>query len=134
LDLQLTGRRALVSGSSSGIGECIARMLAEEGCAVVVHGRDRERAEAVAASIGAAGVAVGSLDSDESALAVFEAASAALGGSVEMLAATHRAIRPSRRWQSPRPIFSPTITPTRSPRCGWRTMRFRRWSRRSWAG
>jgi NAD(P)-dependent dehydrogenase (short-subunit alcohol dehydrogenase family) len=85
LDLQLTGRRALVSGSSSGIGECIVRMLAEEGCAVAVHGRDRDRAEAVAVSIGAAGVAVGSLDSDESALAVFEAASAALGGSVEIL-------------------------------------------------
>ena len=38
MDLQLTGRRALVTGSSSGIGAAIARMLAEEGCKVVVHG------------------------------------------------------------------------------------------------
>lgn len=85
MDLQLKGRRALVSGSSSGIGECIARMLAEEGCAVVVHGRDRARAEAVAARIGAAGVAIGELATDEGALAVFEQALAALGGTIEIL-------------------------------------------------
>ena len=48
MDLELTGRRVLVTGSSSGIGECTARMLAAEGAVVVVHGRDRERAEAVA--------------------------------------------------------------------------------------
>ena len=48
MDLQLAGKRALVTGSSSGIGAAIARELAGEGCAVVVHGRNRERAEAVA--------------------------------------------------------------------------------------
>jgi 3-oxoacyl-[acyl-carrier protein] reductase len=85
MDLQLNGRRALVTGSSSGIGECIARMLVEEGCAVVVHGRNRERADKVAAEIGAAGVAIGDLSSDEGALAVHEAAVAALGSSVEIL-------------------------------------------------
>ena len=85
MDLQLTGRRALVTGSSSGIGEGIARMLAHEGCAVVVHGRNRERAERVAADIGAAGVAVGDLSSDEGAAAIHAAAVAALGGTVEIL-------------------------------------------------
>ena len=70
MDLQLKGKRALVTGSSSGIGEGIARMLAEEGCAVVVHGRNRERAEKVAADMGAAGVAIGDLSSDEGAAAV----------------------------------------------------------------
>ena len=44
MDLKLKGRRALVTGSSSGIGEATARMLAQEGAAVVVHGRNRERA------------------------------------------------------------------------------------------
>ena len=67
MDLQFKGRRALVTGSSSGIGEAIARMLAEEGAAVVVHGRNRERAEKVAADINAAGVAIGELSSDEAA-------------------------------------------------------------------
>ena len=85
MDLQLTGRRALVTGSSSGIGEAIARMLAQEGCAVVVHGRNRERAEKVAADIKAEGVALGDLSTDEGAAAVHAAARAALGGNIEIL-------------------------------------------------
>ena len=85
MDLELTDRRALVTGSSSGIGEAIARMLAKEGAAVVVHGRNRERAEKVAAEIGAAGVAIGDLSSDEAAAAVHAEAKAALGGHLEIL-------------------------------------------------
>ncbi|MGN6356212.1 MAG: SDR family NAD(P)-dependent oxidoreductase [Novosphingobium sp.] len=85
MDLQLTGRRALVTGSSSGIGEAVARMLAAEGAKVVVHGRNRERAEAVAAKIGAAGVAIGDLSSDDGAQGVFNEAVAALGGNIEIL-------------------------------------------------
>lgn len=85
MDLQLRGRRALVSGSSSGIGEAIARMLAAEGAAVVVHGRNRERAEKVAAEINAAGVAIGVLSNDEDAAAVHAEAVAALGGNIEIL-------------------------------------------------
>jgi NAD(P)-dependent dehydrogenase (short-subunit alcohol dehydrogenase family) len=85
MDLKLQGRRALVTGSSSGIGEGVARMLAEEGCAVAVHGRNRARAEGVAADIGAAGVAIGDLGTDDGAAAVHAAAVAALGGNVEIL-------------------------------------------------
>jgi NAD(P)-dependent dehydrogenase (short-subunit alcohol dehydrogenase family) len=85
MDLELTGRRALVTGSSSGIGEGIARMLAAEGCAVVVHGRNRERAEQVAADIGAAGVAIADLSTDEGAESVHGQARSALGGNIEIL-------------------------------------------------
>ena len=85
MDLQLKGRRALVTGSSSGIGESIARMFAEEGCAVIVHGRNRERAEKIAADIGAAGTAVGDLSTDEGAANVYAEARAALGGGIEIL-------------------------------------------------
>ena len=46
MDLHLHGKRALVTGSSSGIGAEIARMLASEGVKVVVHGRDETRATA----------------------------------------------------------------------------------------
>ncbi len=85
MDLQLRGRRALVTGSSSGIGEAIARMLAAEGAQVVVHGRDRSRSEKVASDIGAAGVALGVLSSDDGADAVYNDAVAALGGTIEIL-------------------------------------------------
>lgn len=85
MDLQLKGRRALVTGSSSGIGEAIVRMLTAEGARVVVHGRNRERAEAVAKDIGAAGVAIGELSEPGSAPGVHAEAVAALGGNVEIL-------------------------------------------------
>ncbi len=48
MDLQLKGLKALVTGSSSGIGAGIAEVLAREGCRVVVHGRDAARTRAVA--------------------------------------------------------------------------------------
>jgi NAD(P)-dependent dehydrogenase (short-subunit alcohol dehydrogenase family) len=60
-------------------------MLAEEGSAVVVHGRNRERAEKVASDIHAAGVAIGDLSTDSGAEAVHDEARAALGGPIEIL-------------------------------------------------
>jgi NAD(P)-dependent dehydrogenase (short-subunit alcohol dehydrogenase family) len=43
----LAGRVAIVTGSSSGLGEAIARELAAAGAAVVVNSRTKERAEPV---------------------------------------------------------------------------------------
>ncbi|HEY6868161.1 MAG TPA: SDR family oxidoreductase [Novosphingobium sp.] len=48
MDLELVGKRALVTGSSSGIGAAIARVLAAEGATVMVHGRDEAKTRAVA--------------------------------------------------------------------------------------
>jgi len=76
MDLGLAGKRALVTGSSSGIGAGVTRMLAAEGCAVVVHGRDRARAEKVADQIGAVAVAIGDLSSDAGADTVAQVAGA----------------------------------------------------------
>jgi Dehydrogenases with different specificities (related to short-chain alcohol dehydrogenases) len=48
VDLQLGGKRALVTGSTAGIGHAIARLLASEGAVVTVNGRTGSRvAEAV---------------------------------------------------------------------------------------
>lgn len=84
MELGLNGRRALVTGSSSGIGTAIARMLAAEGAAVVVHGRNRERAQAVAGGIAATGgqaaVVCGDLAVAGEADAVATGALAAFGG------------------------------------------------------
>lgn len=55
MDLKLEGRVALVTGSSKGIGEGIARGLAKEGAVVIVHGRDEAKTEAVAQDIRAQG-------------------------------------------------------------------------------
>jgi len=50
--LDLTGRKALVTGSSGGIGEEIARLLHKQGAIVGLHGTRVERLEALAAELG----------------------------------------------------------------------------------
>ena len=47
----LTGRTALVTGSSQGIGKALAKGLAQAGARVVIHGRDQKKAERTAAEI-----------------------------------------------------------------------------------
>ena len=84
MDLQLQEKRALVTGSSSGIGEAIAKSLAKEGVAVVVQGRNQKEANRVAEEISSQGdiayVVLGDLTTDDGASQVAEGTLAALGG------------------------------------------------------
>jgi NAD(P)-dependent dehydrogenase (short-subunit alcohol dehydrogenase family) len=52
MDLQLTGKTALVTGSTAGIGLEIARRLAHEGAQVVICGRAQSKLDAAATEIG----------------------------------------------------------------------------------
>jgi 3-oxoacyl-[acyl-carrier protein] reductase len=49
---ELTGRKALVTGASGGIGEAIARALHAQGAVVGLHGTRVERLEALASDLG----------------------------------------------------------------------------------
>jgi NAD(P)-dependent dehydrogenase (short-subunit alcohol dehydrogenase family) len=72
----LSGKNALVTGTSRGIGPAIARALAAEGARVLCHARSRSAAQALADEIG--GVAmVGDLSTAEGIAAVAEQATAA---------------------------------------------------------
>jgi len=81
----LKGKRALITGSSTGIGAALARELARLGVAVAIHGhKNAEAAEAVAAEIRAAGgkavVVLGDVSTSGEAQKIVDAAVAGLGG------------------------------------------------------
>src|SRR2546429_1798917 len=51
MDLQLTGKRALVTGSTAGIGLAIGTTLAGEGATVIINGRSESRVTGAVAKI-----------------------------------------------------------------------------------
>ena len=66
---KLSGKTALVTGSTDGVGRLVARKLGQAGARVLVHGRDAERGARVVADIEASGGAAYFLAADLSALA-----------------------------------------------------------------
>ena len=49
---ELTGKKALVTGASGGIGEAIARNFHAQGATVALHGTRREKLDELAADLG----------------------------------------------------------------------------------
>jgi 3-oxoacyl-[acyl-carrier protein] reductase len=88
MDLQLYGKKALVTGSSKGIGEVIAKKLAQEKAIVIVHGRNKAQTEKVANDILARGghayVVVGDLTRDDDVQRLAEEAEK-LAGPIDIL-------------------------------------------------
>lgn len=77
----LTGRKALVTGASGGIGEAIARTLHAQGAVVGLHGTRVERLEALASELGErTKVFAADLSKREEVKALGQKAEAELGG------------------------------------------------------
>jgi 3-oxoacyl-[acyl-carrier protein] reductase len=79
----LTGRVALVTGASSGLGQQFARALADNGAAVALVARRIDRLEAFKAELEKSGVKVAAIEADvtdrAAMIAAFDAAEKALG-------------------------------------------------------
>jgi len=88
MELHLDGKKALVTGSSKGIGAAIAKKLAQEKAIVIVHGRDRALAEQVAGDIialgGRAHVVTGDLTDDDAVARLVDEAER-LAGPIDIL-------------------------------------------------
>ncbi len=84
MDLGLKGKNAAISGSSQGIGNAIAKALADEGCNVALSARGQDRLDQAVAEIEAKGVkAVGivcDLSTEAGCKTFIDGAVAGLGG------------------------------------------------------
>ncbi|GBQ11286.1 hypothetical protein AA700_1042 [Acidiphilium acidophilum DSM 700] len=77
----LTGKVAVITGASSGIGEAAARLLVEEGAKVVLAARRKERMDALVEELGDSATAIGCDVGDPGEVtALFDAVRERFGG------------------------------------------------------
>lgn len=58
MDLGLSGKKAVITGSTRGIGRAIANLLADEGCDLAICARNQEQVDRAVADLSAKGVKV----------------------------------------------------------------------------
>jgi len=80
MDLSLRNKKVFVSGSSKGIGICVARKFIEEGADVVINSRNTDELTAAATSLGNCNSIAGDLSNPADALATITKAADILGG------------------------------------------------------
>jgi len=104
MELGIQGKRALVTGSSAGIGEAIAKSLAREGVKVVIQGRNEKELARVAKEIeqsgGSVTVTKGDLANQSDAERVAEQALSAFGG-IDILVNNAGAYDQRDWWETP---------------------------------
>ncbi|CAN7544358.1 SDR family NAD(P)-dependent oxidoreductase [Phenylobacterium sp. LjRoot225] len=82
---RFTGKVAIVTGASTGLGPVMARMLADEGAKVVLAARRKDLVEATAAEIGEAAVAVQADVTQEDDVAAMVEAAMSRWGQVDIM-------------------------------------------------
>lgn len=80
MDLRLRNKKVFVSGSSRGIGLCIARKFIEEGANVVINSRNTDELKAAAISLGSCSSVTGDLRSPKDAITTITRSAEILGG------------------------------------------------------
>jgi NAD(P)-dependent dehydrogenase (short-subunit alcohol dehydrogenase family) len=105
MDLQLTGKRAIVTGGSRGIGKAVARALVAEGVAVVIGARNAEPLKASAEELGPGGATVVPIVVDtgeDAAVGAFVAGAVGALGGVDIL--VNNAAQPGGQARVPRVV------------------------------
>src|SRR5689334_22272879 len=80
MDLGLTGRRALITAASKGLGKACAAALAQEGAIVFISARGEDELRKTADEIGAAGHLAADVSDPATPQRLVDAAAAAMGG------------------------------------------------------